>query len=280
MPQSTREHRPLAMWILALILTVMGGCASLRKPTQNRHADRTAKIPPSVAPAVTETPPPQALPEISILTPFVIALGPDGNLWFTELRRSQIGRITPSAQISTYDLGSGTMADRLAAGPDDSIWFTDPAGNRIGRLGLDGTTAYIPLETPESGPAGIVKASDGNLWFTEHAVNRVGRVTPLGTLTEFVLPHGGSPAGIAEGSDGKLYVAENSGDRIDRISMNGQVQEFLLPTPGSRPDSIVRGADGAVWFTEFGADKIGRLTPSGQIKEYSLAAHEIPGRTR
>ncbi|MBV8774169.1 MAG: Virginiamycin B lyase, partial [Deltaproteobacteria bacterium] len=194
------------------------------------------------------------------MSPFAIAAGPDGNVWFSELRASKIGRITPAAEISSFNLGSGALADRITAGPDDAIWFTDPAGNRIGRLGLDGTTAYVPLPTPESGPAGIVNASDGNLWFTEYAANRVGRLTPLGILTEFALPYGGGPAGIAEGGDGRLYVAENTGNRIDRMSIFGWVEEFPLPSSGAHPDSVIRSADGNIWFTEFAAEKVGRLT--------------------
>jgi virginiamycin B lyase len=278
-PRSGRGAQLLTAWLLALplTLTAMCGCASISNLTRKVIRNSLAKIESSARQTTPPAQSPSAVPEqLRTLTPFAIAAGPDGNLWFSELRASQIGRITPAAEISTFDLGSGALPERLTAGPDDAIWFTDPAGNRIGRLGLDGATAYVPLPTLESGPAGIVSASDGNLWFAEHAANRVGRVTPLGTLTEFMLPHRGGPAGIAEGSDGKLYIAENSGDRIDRMSTDGRVQEFRLPVRGGRPDGIVRGADGNIWFTEFGSGRVGRLTTAGRLKEYVLAAHGPP----
>jgi virginiamycin B lyase len=277
MPQSRGGQQPLTIWPLALLLTATWGCANFGNLTQSLGANWLAKILPPISHRVSQAPPSSAPSEQSKrLTPFVIAPGPDGNLWFSDLRSSQIGRITPAAKISTFDLGSGVLAERLAAGPDNAIWFTDPVGNRIGRLGLDGTTVYVPIPTPESGPAAIVSASDGNLWFTEHAVNRVARITPLGTLTEFRLPHTGGPAGIAEGGDGKLYIAENSGDRIDQMSMKGWVHEFPLPQPGSRPDGVVRAANGDIWFTEFGAEKVGHLTMTGHLMEYALAAHGPP----
>ena len=273
MPRSTRGRQPLIALLLA-VLTAICGCANI-SITKMPGLGRFAKIPPSSPQAAPEARRLSAPAEqLRTLTPFAIAAGPDGNIWFSELRQSRIGRITPAAEISTFDLGSGALADRLTAGPDGAIWFTDPAGNRIGRLGLDGTTAYVPLPTPESGPAGIVNGSDGNLWFTEHAANRVARLTPLGTLTEFMLPHRGGPAGIAEGSDGKLYIAENSGDRIDQMSRDGRVQEFRLPTLGGRPDGIVTSAYGDIWFTEFAAEKVGHLTTTSHIKEYALA---VPG---
>ena len=221
-------------------------------------------------------PPPSVPEQMETMAPFAISVGPDGNIWFSGLRSSKIGRVSPTAEISSFDLGNGALADRLTAGPDNAIWFTDPAGNRIGRLGLEGTTAYVPLPTPESGPAGIVNASDGNLWFTEHAVDRVGRLTPLGALTEFELPYGGGPAGIAEGADGRLYIAENVGNRIDRMTMEGWVEKIPLPSSGARPDSVVRAADGSIWFTEFAAGKVGRLTMGGLLDEYVLAAPGPP----
>lgn len=268
------QHQPHCLLALPLALIAFCGCANIRNLPQSPRFSNLAKFLPHVA---RETPPPGSPSgRGSRPTPFAIAAGPDGNLWFTQLRASEIGRITPTAEISTFELGSGALPERLTAGPDDAVWFTDPAGNRIGRLGLDGSTAYVPLPTPESGPAAIVSASDGNLWFTEHAADRVGRLTPLGTLTEFALPPHGGPAGIAEGIDRKLYVAENSGDRIDQISMDGQVLEFGLPGRGSRPDGVVRAADGSIWFTEFGAEKIGRLNWFGHLDEYNLAASGPP----
>ena len=278
-PRSGRGRQPLTAWLFALPLTLAAiyGCANIGTLTQNLSGGRLTDILPSAPHTVPQAPPPPASPEqLKTLTPFAIAAGPDGNLWFSDLRQSQIGLITPATEISTFDLGGGALAERLTAGPDDAIWYTDPTGNRIGRLGLDGTTAYVPLPTPESGPAAIMSASDGNLWFTEHAVNRVARITPFGTLTEFRLPHSGGPAGIAEGSDGNLYIAENSGDRIDQMSMDGRSQEFSLPERGAHPDGVVKAGDGNIWFTEFGAEKVGRLTMTGHITEYALAAQGPP----
>ncbi len=274
--QSWHRRAPSALLTaLGLAITMFCGCANLGNIPQISGLGHLTKSFPSLGRTAPPTPGP-APRQSKMLTPFAIATGPDGDVWFSSLRSSEIGRITPSAEISSFDLGKGALADRLTAGPDDAIWFTDPAGNRIGRLGLDGTTAYVPLPTPESGPAGIVNGSDGNLWFTEHAANRVARVTPLGTLTEFILPFGGGPAGIAEGLNGKFYIAENSGNRIDELSRDGRIREFRLAAIGARPDSVVRSGEGDIWFTEFGAEKVGRLSDDGRLREYKLAAQGPP----
>jgi virginiamycin B lyase len=261
------------IWGLLLTVTVCA-CANLTGLPPILRLQRLTGNPASIhSPSKAALSKPATVRRV---TPFAIAVGPDGNVWFSELRASAIGRVTPAGEIFSFDLGRGALAERLTAGPDGAIWFTDPAGNRIGRLGLDGTIAYVPLPTPDSGPAGIISASDGNLWITEHAANRVGRVTPLGTLTEFLLPHGGGPAGIAEGRDRRLYIAENAGNRIDRISMTGRVEEFPLPTAGARPDGVIAASDGEIWFTEFAAEKVGHLTIPGQIYEYALAVEGPP----
>jgi virginiamycin B lyase len=275
LPQSNRWRNPRSVWLIALALTICG-CTNISSLGRTLSLGLTKIVPSRLRPTGQTLPATASSEQLETLAPFAIAAGPDGNLWFSELRKSEIGRITPTGEISTFDLGSGALAERLTAGPDDAIWFTDPAGNRIGRLGLDGTTTYVPLPTPASGPAAIVSASDGNLWFTEHAADRVARLTPLGTLTEFVLPRRGGPAGIAQGSDGKLYIAENWGDRIDQMSMDGRVREFWLPQLEGHPDGVVRGADGNIWFSEFGARKVGRLSRTGRIKEYSLTASGPP----
>ena len=259
------RQQPRTVFLLALLLTAIYGCANVSS---------LKGLPTDPAP---QAPSPLVLPEKSKwLTPFAITMGPDGNLWFGNC---VIPRLDESRRPGRF-LHSIWGAERWPSGspPGPTMRFGLPTLLEIVLAGLlwTGTTAYVPLPTPESGPAAIVNATDGNLWFTEHAANRVGRLTPLGTLTEFALPKRGGPAGIAEGSDGKLYIAENSGERIDQMSMDGRVQEFRLPSSGGRPDSVVKGADGDIWFTEFAAEKVGRLTMAGHIQEYALTAQGPP----
>ena len=89
--------------------------------------------------------------------PYVIAVGSDGNLWFTEFNGgNQIGRITPLGVVTEFAIGI----------------------------------------TPGAHPYGIAAGPDGNLWFTEQStnfdINQIGQITPAGVITEFaVKPLGG-----------------------------------------------------------------------------------------
>ncbi|MEO5361838.1 MAG: hypothetical protein H7843_15585, partial [Nitrospirota bacterium] len=83
--------------------------------------------------------------------PTGITLGPDGNLWFTEMAANKIGKITTSGIITEYDLPQGGYPWGITAGPDGNLWFvesggdnTQPGGNNIGRI----TTAGVITEYP------------------------------------------------------------------------------------------------------------------------------------
>ena len=66
-----------------------------------------------------------------------IALGPDGNIWFTEYDDCLIGRITPSGSITEFKLGGRYLPYIVSAGPkgDSHMWFTNYY-NRIGSINI------------------------------------------------------------------------------------------------------------------------------------------------
>jgi virginiamycin B lyase len=115
-------------------------------------------------------------------TPNVIAVGPDGALWFTENSANQIGRITTAGVITEYPTLSSLGG--ITAGPDGALWFT--AGNSIGRMTTNGvTTNAYPIPTANSNPYAITAGPDGNLWFTESGQTKIGQITTAGVITEF-----------------------------------------------------------------------------------------------
>src|SRR5690242_18694640 len=62
-------------------------------------------------------------------SPHTIAPGSDGNVWFSEYTGLQIGRITPSGEITEFPSG-GT--DGITLGPDGNVWFTSvPRGGNF-----------------------------------------------------------------------------------------------------------------------------------------------------
>src|SRR6266536_2803690 len=116
-------------------------------------------------------------------TPFAIAAGPDGNLWFTEFDGSKIGRIAPAGRITEFPLPTpctpidGCGLDGITTAPDGNLWFTEAIGNTIGRITPSGSFSGFGIPTAKSRPEGITTGPDGNLWFTEENVSKIGRIT-------------------------------------------------------------------------------------------------------
>jgi len=200
--------------------------------------------------------------------PGLVALGPDGNLWFPiEPRRcdlcgaapgAAIGRITPEGvlTLATAGLLAGSAPVGIAAGPDGALWFTDPnaATPAIGRVttgAKPGIAEFTNTESPglstSSVPVAIAADADGHLWFTYQSsiAPAIGRITPAAI-------------------EGKLPT----------------IVEYPLPFATSVPVNLTLGADGNIWFTDPGCPDcenavppaIGRITPDGaSLLEFAIA---------
>jgi virginiamycin B lyase len=237
-----------------------------------------------------------------------IALGHDGNLWFTEsAARGRIGRITPAGQITEFTAGltANAQPTGITAGPDGAMWFTERTGARIGRIAADGVITEFALPAG-SQPAGIVSGPGGDLWYADRS-GRIGRITTAGAVTTypvagsrpeevalgsdgnvwftglssigFVTPLGiavpalaslANPSDIAAASDGNLWVTSAAGG-VARVTPLGVLELFTAGlTPGGSPSGIVAGAAGELWFAEQNA--LARIDPAGRTAEYALPA--------
>jgi streptogramin lyase len=205
----------------------------------------------------------------SLSTPFAIAAGPDGNLWFTEFgsgSNGKIGKITTAGVITEY---GGTLAYPLGitAGPDGNLWFVegDVGGVHNGKIGKITTAGVITEYGGALGnPNAIAKGSDGNLWFTEGATGSIGKITTLGVITEF--SGAAAPSSITPGPDGNLWFSDSN--RIGTITTGGVITEYG-PGPINLTNGITAGPDGNLWFTDLSNDAVGKITTAGVITEFS-----------
>ncbi len=154
------------------------------------------------------------LPESSL--PVDIALGADGNMWFTDQGQNNegqnlIGQITPSGEITEF-----------------------------------------PIPTPKSMPTAIALGSDGDMWFTEAGAKKIGRISPAGEITEFSVPGiSGALNGIALGPDGNMWFTGSPGvNPIGWITPTGTAKSVGDMPLNASPRSIVAGGDGNIWFTD------------------------------
>lgn len=169
--------------------------------------------------------------------PAYIAIGPDGDLWFTEQFPSQIGRIDPNnpTAITEYTTPtSGSDPWNIITGPDGDLWFNECGPNNI--VHIDRTTLKM-TEYQADGVCGGMAVADGAIWFiSDHNARqpKIGQFDPSAHMV---------------------------------------VNEYPVPTVNSNPDALTVGPDGALWFAEFKANKIGRL----DLSTYTFTEYKAPG---
>lgn len=225
--------------------------------------------------------------------PVNITVDETGDLWFTLLATSKIGRYSPTATepYREYSHPDIRQPVGITLGPDRNIWFTSLNSWEIGKI--DRVSGQITMYNPQASadppgtrkePFVIVQGPDGHVWYTLREGNRIGRINPAtGTVTTFAVPTvvpcthapgscSSKPSGITVGPDGNLWFTELHGNKIGRITPSGTITEYPLPTPGRHPSNIVAGPDGYLWFTEAGGSKIGRIDRGGTIVEFDLSA--------
>ena len=158
-----------------------------------------------------------------------------GNIWFGLFAAGKIGRITPSGEVTEFDLPRPNAGPGdITAGADGHMWFVElagrmdglePDGNRVGRISMTGEVTEFPIPSPGGTPINIAVGPDRSVWYTKGG--SLGRVTPEGRISEHEIP--GQPArtvGLSAGSDReppmrlgrRLWFTDAAGHRIGYLS--------------------------------------------------------------
>jgi virginiamycin B lyase len=194
-------------------------------------------------------------------SPWGIAVGSDGKIWFTEVSSGKVGRLDPTTgKISEFQLPTANSQPQgLVLGADGALWGTEAAGNRVFRIDVDGHVTEFPIPTPDSVPVSIAAGRGGVLWVSELSGGKLLRISTAGRIREFALPRGARPYGVASAPDGNVWFSDRGRNRIGLVTPAGRVFEYPLPTPNAQPTAIVPLALGEFAFTEFVANRVGTL---------------------
>jgi virginiamycin B lyase len=193
-----------------------------------------------------------------------MALGPDGNLWFTENSAKKIGKITPSGTITEYTIppdGGNIFPESIAVGPDGALWFT--TGSELGRITTSGSLTTLPAEASLLGMYAIVTGPDGNLYYSGGPDDNgyIVQQNPSGPYVRFSAPaFPGSPFntlpdtyGLAVGVDHGIWFTNiGSGTGyLGRMSTSGAFASYAMPSTVANSvtyDIISNPADGELYF--------------------------------
>jgi streptogramin lyase len=214
--------------------------------------------------------------------PFMIGLGPNGEVWFSERAAGQIGRLDPdSGKIDHFKLHSTEAgpAGLVVAPRDGTVWFTEGQTDRVGRLdsktGI--VTDYVMGEQATgmtSGPAGIALDGNGHVWFTK-LEGKLGTIDPQRDAIELIdlPPEARRPAGIAVAPNGDVWCLALDGNMAVRYEpADHRFTLYPLPTGSadeepdvppsartSRPFGIAFDRSGNLWFSEQYTGQLGVL---------------------
>jgi virginiamycin B lyase len=197
--------------------------------------------------------------------PNALALGSDGNIWFSESGSNNIGRITPSGSFTQFPVPDHPF--RVAPGPSGTLLISD--FHSIVEMTMSGGVTSFPLPSGDGATGGITVGPDNNIWFTDGNTQSIGKMTPSGTVTEFQISTSNvSPGAIVVGSDGNLWFTEQIG-KVGRITTSGTITEFPIVTSNAQPFDIVSATDGALYVSTF-LLKLEKVTTSGVVSEFPL----------
>ncbi len=220
-------------------------------------------------------------------SPGGITVGPDGNVWFTEVQGGGdgLGSITPDRSspptFGNDDYVGTSRLGNVTTGPDGNLWFTVMGSPYIEIGAMTRTGTLIGLwntgDLNNGTPPDIVAGPDHNLWYTANADSWIGQITTSGVITQFAAGDCGprglpvQPGAIAVGPDNNLWytvTAPANCPALGQMTTSGSVTMYTIPAPAT---DVAAGPDGNVWFTS--ASGVGEINPvTGNVSIFNTNA--------
>jgi len=156
------------------------------------------------------------------LTFLGITAGSDGNVWFTENAAHQIGRITPTGEITEFPLDPAIQPGEIVSASDGTLWITESPGfgqtPPPGSLVLEqmttagSVTASIPV--PDN-VAALTASTNGSIWMAL-ADAKIASMTTGGSLTPY--PVAAIVLNLVAAPGGELWFTASPGDVLASFS--------------------------------------------------------------
>ncbi|MGB2758047.1 MAG: hypothetical protein WBD02_10365, partial [Acidimicrobiia bacterium] len=200
------------------------------------------------------------------------AVGPDGNVYFTDENGNLLWKVEADGTATSYSFGTALVSGPrgITAGPDGRMWIATHAPDTITAFDIGASTfAPYAIPDPNTDPQDVIVGLDGNLWFTGRTSGTIGSVTTAGIFS-ICGPLGlNDPAGLAQTADGNFWATERASNEIAQITPLCMVVEY--PTTGlTSPREIISGPDGRLWFTAQGA--LATITTTGTVEAHPVIA--------
>src|ERR1700686_775969 len=211
--------------------------------------------------------------------PSSLIVGPDGNLWFTEITSSRIARLTASGKITEFLTPTvNAHPSSIAIGADGNLWFSEQQGNAIGRVTPTGGIREFRLPIKHTNADMVILGPDKRIWFASHGPywhmndyqpsHVLGAIDTAGTVREVSRTPKGVPAYVAVGPVGNVWFDDPTTGSLLRVSPSLTVRAIKIPSLLLIDPSIAFGPDGNLWV--HGENSIIRVTPDGVAAKFAV----------
>ncbi len=214
------------------------------------------------APYVSSLPPEQQN-ATNTLIPYQLALGGDGNVWFTQVGTPALMRHNADGTISSFSVPpiSGSIGFGLTLAGDGNLWFPY-TGHYVRVTPAGQTTVYtLPSAFAYYDVTSAAPDASGAIVFTTYD-GKLGRLALDGTATLLYTSTGFGLGSAFVGPDQRVWFADadNSGTPSLGAYGSGTVSHYAVATPLG---AVFAGPDGTIWSVYNG--KLTRYDTAGAV---------------
>ncbi|AJM91620.1 virginiamycin B lyase family protein [Nitrosopumilus piranensis] len=210
----------------------------------------------------------------------------DGNIWFTDTPRNQIGFIDPQTkEITTKTIPKfdPVISDNtplfIKADFEGNIWITIINKDRIVKyIPEDNKFEEIILPGKENLPFALEIDEEGKIWFTTTGAGNIGFIDPKDNhITQFSSePPLQGPEALLFDDEGDLWIAEHTGLAITKFNLIFETFERIsVPNDEALPFGMTFDRYGNIWFAQHTIDNIGAYDPDNN----NLIEVPVPSET-
>ena len=115
------------------------------------------------------------------VAPYSVALGADGNLWFTGNKSNAVAKLTPEGGVREYPIPTLQCGVTMLTATEKGLYFTESQAHKIGFVSYAGIITEYEL-ADGSAPYGIAVDARQTVWFTCMSGNQIGRIAGSGVV--------------------------------------------------------------------------------------------------